>query len=99
MHLGHLLPFMFTKYLQETFKCPLVIQLTDDEKFFLQKPDEKKDIEDFRKLGDKNAKDIIAVGFDKERTFIFSDVEYMGHMYPNVVRFQKLLTYNQCTLD
>ena len=33
MHLGHLVPFMFTKWLQEAFKVPLVIQLTDDEKF------------------------------------------------------------------
>ena len=31
MHLGHLLPFMFTKYLQDSFDVPLVIQLTDDE--------------------------------------------------------------------
>ena len=33
MHLGHLVPFIMTKWLQETFDVPLVIQLTDDEKF------------------------------------------------------------------
>lgn len=32
LHLGHLVPFMFTKYLQDAFNVPLVIQLTDDEK-------------------------------------------------------------------
>ena len=32
LHLGHLVPFMFTKYLQDAFGVPLVIQLTDDEK-------------------------------------------------------------------
>ncbi|GKD43974.1 tryptophan--tRNA ligase, partial [Tanacetum coccineum] len=32
LHLGHLVPFMFTNYLQDAFKVPLVIQLTDDEK-------------------------------------------------------------------
>lgn len=32
LHMGHLVPFMFTKYLQDAFKVPLVIQLTDDEK-------------------------------------------------------------------
>ena len=32
LHLGHLIPFMFTQYLQEAFQVPLVIQLTDDEK-------------------------------------------------------------------
>jgi len=34
MHLGHLLPFIFTKYLQDAFNVPLVIQITDDEKYF-----------------------------------------------------------------
>jgi len=33
LHLGHLIPFHFTKWLQEAFDVPLVIQLTDDEKF------------------------------------------------------------------
>lgn len=98
MHLGHLLPFIFTSYLQRVFKCPLVIQLTDDEKFFLQKPEEKKDIDYYHDLAYKNARDIIACGFDKERTFIFSDLDYMGTMYPNVCRFQKLLTYSQCKI-
>lgn len=32
LHLGHLIPFFFTKYLQDAFKVPLVIQITDDEK-------------------------------------------------------------------
>lgn len=33
MHLGHMVPFMFTKWLQDSLDVPLVIQLTDDEKF------------------------------------------------------------------
>ena len=33
LHLGHLIPFHFTLWLQKAFKVPLVIQLTDDEKF------------------------------------------------------------------
>ena len=28
LHLGHLVPFMFTKYLQDAFKCPLVVQVS-----------------------------------------------------------------------
>lgn len=32
LHLGHLVPIMFTQWLQEAFDVPLVIQLTDDEK-------------------------------------------------------------------
>ena len=37
LHFGHLIPFLFTKWLQETFDCPLVIQITDDEKFLFKK--------------------------------------------------------------
>lgn len=29
-------------------------------------------------MGKANAKDIIAVGFDPKKTFIFSDFDYMG---------------------
>ena len=36
LHLGHLIPFQLTKWLQDTFNCPLVIQLTDDEKFLFK---------------------------------------------------------------
>lgn len=36
LHLGHIVPFQFTKWLQDTFNCPLVIQLTDDEKFIFK---------------------------------------------------------------
>jgi tryptophanyl-tRNA synthetase len=27
LHLGHLIPFIFTKYLQEAFKVPLIVQV------------------------------------------------------------------------
>jgi tryptophanyl-tRNA synthetase len=33
VHLGHLMPWLFTKYLQEKFDVNLIFQLTDDEKF------------------------------------------------------------------
>lgn len=36
MHMGHLVPFQFTQWLQETFNVPCVIQMTDDEKFLFR---------------------------------------------------------------
>jgi len=93
MHLGHLLPFLFTKWLQDTFKVPLVIQITDDEKFFF-KGDYT--LEQYTKYGIENCKDILALGFDPERTFIFLDTEYMGGpFYQNVCKVQKAITWNQ----
>lgn len=81
-----MLPFIFNKYLQEAFKVPFVIQVTDDEKFFWK---EGGDLDEFTKLAYENIKDILALDFDPERTFIFIDSQYMGHMYKNVVRFQR----------
>jgi len=92
LHLGHLVPFMFTKWLQDTFNVPLVIQLTDDEKFFFK---ENLTLEEAHRLAFENARDIIAIGFDLNKTFIFSDLDYIGTMYPNICKIQKKITYNQ----
>ncbi|KAL6944677.1 tryptophan--tRNA ligase [Hanseniaspora osmophila] len=90
VHLGHMVPFVFTKWLQDVFDCPLVIELTDDEKF-LFKP--KLTIENVKKFARDNAADIIAVGFNPENTFIFSDLEYVGGaFYENIVRVSRQIT-------
>ena len=72
LHLGHLIPFMFTKWLQDVFDCYLVIQLSDDEKFYFK----NNKFKEIYKLGRENAKDIIAVGFNPQKTFIFSNRDY-----------------------
>ncbi|KAH8278658.1 hypothetical protein KR018_006655 [Drosophila ironensis] len=94
LHVGHLVPFIMTKWLQETFDVPLVIQLTDDEKTLWK--DLK--VEDAIKLARENAKDIVAMGFDVNKTFIFNNLEFMGKcpaMYQNIIRIQKCVTFNQ----
>merc|ERR1719342_1315633 len=94
MHLGHLVPFIFTKWLQDVFDVPLVIQLADDEKFFFK--DLK--LEECQRLAWENTKDIIALGFDVNKTFIFPDLTFVGQcpeFYQNVVKIQKCVTYNQ----
>ncbi|TRY71769.1 hypothetical protein TCAL_04770 [Tigriopus californicus] len=92
LHIGHLIPFMFTKWLQDTFDVPLVIQLTDDEKFLWK--DLKKD--DAKRLAFENARDIIAMGFDVNKTFIFSDFQHIGGaFYENMVTVMKHVTFNQ----
>ena len=53
---------------------PLVIQMTDDEKFYFK---ENKELEEYTDLAYENAKDIIACGFNPDKTFIFTDVEYI----------------------
>ena len=58
------------------FDVPLVIQLTDDEKFLWK--DLK--LEECRRLAKENIKDIIAIGFDPEKTFIFTDFDYIRYI-------------------
>jgi len=94
MHLGHMVPFMFTKWLQDAFDVPLVIQLTDDEKFLWKNIS----VEDAMMLARENAKDIIACGFDIEKTFIFSNFSYMGQcpeFYRNVALVSRSVTFSQ----
>ncbi|KAF4320713.1 hypothetical protein G195_006002 [Phytophthora kernoviae 00238/432] len=91
MHMGHLIPFTFTAWLQKVFDVPLVIQLTNDEKFLFK----DQTLEESRVMAWENAKDIIACGFDVNKTFIFADTDYIKEMYPQILKVQKCVTYNQ----
>ena len=51
-----------------------MIQLTDDEKFLWK----DLTLEEAHRLAIENARDIIALGFDVDKTFIFSDLEFIG---------------------
>lgn len=89
MHLGHLLPFQMTQWLQKVFKIPVIIQMSDDEKVYA------KDInhETAYRLTMENAKDIIALGFDPEKTWIFSNMWTVGkEFYINVGKIMKMTT-------
>ena len=94
LHLGHLVPFIITKWLQEIFDVPLIIQLTDDEKYLLKDID----LDKVKQMTIENAKDIIALGFNVKKTFIFSDFKFMGQcsaFYENTIRIQSKVTFNQ----
>lgn len=91
LHLGHLVPFMFTKWLQDAFNVPLVIQLTDDEKFLWR----NLELEESERLARENMKDIIACGFNPDRTFIFTDFGYLGGDFSrNIKRIERCVTFN-----
>lgn len=91
MHIGHLVPFLFTAYLQHAFKVPCIIQLTDDEKYLYK----GLSLEECRAHMLTNIRDIIACGFDPARTYIFSNFQEMGYLYPYICNVQRHLTCNQ----
>jgi tryptophanyl-tRNA synthetase len=45
-------------------------------------------------MANDNIKDIIAFGFDPDKTFIFQDTEYIHKLYPNTIRVQKHVNFN-----
>lgn len=92
LHLGHMVPFMFTRYLQEAFDAIVVIQMTDDEKYYFK---EGLPLEEANRLTRENAKDIIACGFNLKKTWIFSNLETVGGaLYRNIVLIMKQTSGN-----
>ncbi|MGA3197800.1 MAG: tryptophan--tRNA ligase [Halobacteriota archaeon] len=90
-HLGHLMPWIFTKYLQDAFDADLYFQMTDDEKF-LQKDTLSASVT--RGFSYDNALDLIALGFDPEKTRIFLDTEYARTLYPIALEVAKRVTFS-----
>jgi len=89
MHIGHLVPLIFTKWLQDAFKANLYIEITDDEKFLHKR---EYGWEEVQRNAHDNILDIIALGFDPERTFIFKDSEYVRNVYPLLMRTARKVT-------
>ncbi|XVH32565.1 tryptophan--tRNA ligase [Haloferacaceae archaeon DSL9] len=88
MHLGHVLPFYFAKYLQERAAVTVYIPLSDDEKYFAT----DRSIADIGAATRENLRDILAVGFDPERTRIVIDTDDADVIYPIAAAFAADLT-------
>jgi tryptophanyl-tRNA synthetase len=90
-HMGHIIPWMFTKWLQDKFDVELWFQMTDDEKF-LFKPDLT--LEETNSMARENALDVIAIGFDPKKTKILIDSEHAGIMYKEAIKVAKKITFS-----
>ncbi len=90
-HLGHLIPWMFTKWLQEKFDVELYFQMTDDEKFLFK---QNMELEETNRLAYENALDVIALGFNPKKTFIFSDIDYAKTLYKEALKVAKKLNFS-----
>lgn len=91
VHIGHLVPWIFTRHLQEKFGARLYFQITDDEKFLI---DDEASLAETRKYAYENALDLIAVGFKPEDTFIIYDVEDMDLLYDITLEVAKRINYS-----
>ena len=91
VHLGHVVPWIFTKWIQEKFDVPLLFQIPDEEKFLFK---DDLTLEDTKKWAYENILDIIAVGFDPKKTKIFLDTEYAKTMYKLACQVAKKITFS-----
>ena len=91
VHIGHLVPWIFTKYLQDKFNTRLYFQITDDEKFLV---DDENKLADMIRFGYENALDLIALGFKPENTFIIYDVNDIDLLYDIALEVAKRITYS-----
>jgi tryptophanyl-tRNA synthetase len=89
-HVGHIVPWIFTKWLQEKFNTELYFQLTDDEKFLI-KP---LTLEKVTEYAMNNILDIIAIGFDPKKTHIIVDTKHINYLYKIALRVAKHLTFS-----
>ncbi len=89
VHLGHIIPWIFTKWLQDKLDLTLIFQIPDEEKFLFK---DNLTFEDTAKWTKDNLKDIMAVGFNPEKTKFLIDTKHAGLMYQKACEVAKKTT-------
>ncbi|EGQ43181.1 MAG: tryptophanyl-tRNA synthetase [Candidatus Nanosalina sp. J07AB43] len=91
MHIGHIVNYYFTAWIQRKFDVNVYIQITDDEKYWDRDIADEEVDENVR----DNVREVAAAGFDPDKTFIFRNREYMGNMYDGIVKIAEKVNNSQ----
>jgi tryptophanyl-tRNA synthetase len=91
VHLGHLMPWIFTKWLQDKFGVELWFQFPDEEKFLFK---QNLTFEEIDKYMYENMLDIIALGFSPQKTHFIIDTKNADLMYKEACRIAKKITFS-----
>ena len=91
VHIGHLVPWMFTKWLQDKFNAELWFQFPDEEKYLFK---ENLSLEDTEHWTNENMLDVIALGFNPKKTHFLIDTKHAGLMYKEAVKVAKRITFS-----
>lgn len=91
VHLGHLLPWIFTKWLQDKFNVELYFQFPDEEKFLFK---QELKFEDTQYYLNDNMLDVIALGFNPKKTFFLIDTKHASLMYKEACKVAKKITFS-----
>ena len=90
-HIGHLVPWVFAKWLQDKFNVNLYFQLTDDEKFYSKT---NLTLEETNQFAYENALDFIALGFNPEKTKIIINTKNIQTLYPIAAQVAKKINFS-----
>jgi tryptophanyl-tRNA synthetase len=91
IHIGHAMPWLFLKWLQDRFNAILYFQFTDDEKFLFK---QDMTLEKVEEALQDNMLDVAAFGFDPKRTVFISDTRDIALLYPHALRVAKKINYS-----
>ena len=91
VHIGHLLPWIFTKWLQDKFNVELWFQFPNEEKFLFK---QRFNFEESQKWLQENMLDVIALGFDSKKTHFIIDTKHANLMYREACKVAKKITFN-----
>jgi len=90
-HLGHLVPWIFTKWLQDKFDVELWFQFPDEEKFLFK---ENLTLDDTEKYTYENMLDIVALGFNPKKTKFLVDTKNANLMYKEALKVAKKINFS-----
>lgn len=88
MHLGHIVPLYLAKHLQQQTNALVYIPFSDDEKYFVN----DRSLEEIGTQTRDNLRELLAVGFDPDRTRIIVDTADADVVYPLAVAFATEVT-------
>ncbi len=91
VHIGHLVPWMFTKWLQDTFDVDLYFQFPNEEKFLFK---DNLSWEAAQQYLQENMLDVIACGFNPQKTHFLIDTVHANIMYPEALKVAKRITFS-----
>lgn len=89
LHLGHITSFIINKYIQDALDCWFIIQITDDEKFMR---DNDLTWETIQKYTESNIRDIIAQGYNPEKTFIMRESKWFDINQPFLGKLSRFMS-------
>ncbi len=89
VHLGHLVPWVFTRHLQEAFGAELFFQFTDDERLLLLPGFDEAEAD---RWVFENARDVMALGFEPSRTEFIVNTRHPREVYPIALKIARRIT-------